>query len=121
MSFRFRHTSDRERMTEMIQSAVDSVMIETQGLVAAYRDALKDVIDDPYSMLEHVAKDRDLTKEEYKAALDAYLMEVEASPFVRATRFAVSQAFSRAAQVFDGERAFEMQRLSADIARMSKN
>lgn len=117
VAFRFRHVGDHERLMAAVQGALDSVMMETQGLIAAFKVALTERIADPYKMIEDLSKERQLTQEEYKAALDAYIAGASQDPETQGTKFGVSQAFSAASAMTDGERRFEMQRLSADVAR----
>ena len=67
-------------------------------------------IDDPASFMEKVAKDKELSQELFKAALDELVQSPDAGNL-----FGVSQAISAAAHRFDGEQSYELQRVSTDV------
>jgi len=61
--------------------------------------------------LEKQFKERNLTQEQFKAALDALIGEPE-----KDNLFGISQAVSAAAQRFQGEQSYELQRAAVQIS-----
>lgn len=108
--YRFRHIGDSERIRQAVEAAVQSTLMEAEKITAQFKTAMTKRIKDSASFIEQVAKERELTQEQFKACLDAYVGGKESQ-----TLFGVSQAFSRAAQQFKGEDSYALQRISAAV------
>jgi len=104
--FRFRHIGNKNRFQQAVSSAVESAMLGAFRITAQFQDALKKQIDKPFELIESISKNENLTVEQYKATLDAYLNEGGG------TLFDVSQSFSTAAHNFDGDESFALQRVA---------
>lgn len=108
--YRFRHTGDGDKLRQAVQAAMSDVWMNAQGIVAKYKQALQEMVDRPIDAIESVSKDRGLTQDEFKRVLESFNEEPGR------TRFELSQAFSRAAQVMESaERSFELQRVAYDV------
>jgi len=108
--YRFRHVGDADRLREVVEAAIQSTMMEAEKITAQFKAAVNKRISDPASEIERIAKENELTQEQFKAALDAFITGKETS-----TLFGVSQAFSRAAQTYQGEQSYALQRISAQV------
>ncbi|MFH1031087.1 MAG: DUF932 domain-containing protein [Chloroflexota bacterium] len=106
--FRVRHTGDHSRLSGIVKDAINSIKMEAEGLSARFKMALNTAIADPTGVVEKMARDGNLSQEAFKASLNALMGDPDAH-----TLFGVSNSFSAAAQNFDGEESFELQRMSA--------
>lgn len=110
--FRFRHTGDPERLRDHIKNALTSAETSTIKIVEEFKAAVDKKIDDAANFLENVQKDKanDMTQEQFKAALNAYLREPDPS------LYGVTNAITRAAhENFSGEARYEMERLGVRV------
>lgn len=105
-SFRFRHTGDSSRIRDAVESAIQSTKLEATKITAMFKRAIEQKIDDPFNRIEQLAKENNLTQDQFKKSLDAFMMEPEDNAF------GVSQAFSAAAHQFTGEASYDLQRVS---------
>ncbi len=114
-SFRFRHVGDSDKLRDKIRDAVESTKLEVERVIAQFKNAMTVKIEEPFQFLEEVAKDKDLSQEEFKAILNS-LME---APEEKDNLFAVANAISNAANVFDGERSYELQRVAVAVTAVN--
>ena len=111
-SYRFRHVGNVERLREKVQGAIESAKLEVERVVAQFKNALTVKIDEPFQYIERMAKDKELSQEELKAVLNSFMEASEDKDNL----FGVSQAISNAANVFEGERSYELQRIAVDVS-----
>ena len=109
--FRFRHVGSGDRLREMVTAAIESTKLEATRILAQFKDALTVAIDQPFEYLEKQFKERNLTQEQLKASLDALMGEPE-----KGNLFGISQSVSAAAQRFEGEQSYELQRAAVQIS-----
>lgn len=109
-SFSFRHVGDHDRMRGNVVKALESAKLETERILVQFKNAVNIKIDEPFVYLENLTKERDLTQEQFKAMMNSLVGEPQ-----KGNLFGISQSISAAAQQFDGEQAFDMQRLSVDV------
>jgi hypothetical protein len=109
--YRFRHVGDSDKLRDQVKAAIETTHLESTKIIAQFKASLDKAIADPFSYMEKVAKDKtnDMTQEQFKAAMDAYLLEPEAN------LYGVTNAITRAAQTFSGETRFDMERLGAKV------
>jgi len=110
--FRFRHTGDPDRLRDHVKNAIESANISTIKLVEEFKASVNKAIDAPATFLENLAKDKanDMTQDQFKAALNAYMAEPDP------TLFGVTNAITRAAHSnFTGETRYDMERLGAKV------
>jgi hypothetical protein len=69
-------------------------------------------INEPFQFIEKMAKDKDLSQEELKAVLNSFMEATEDKDNL----FGVSQAISNAANIFEGDRSYELQRIAVDVS-----
>lgn len=108
---RFRHTGDADRTRDMVKAAVEETYLESQKILTQFKASITKAIEDPYTYLERIAKDKtnDMTQDQFKAAMDAYLLEPDP------TLFGVTNALTRAAQNFQGEGKYDLERLGTKV------
>lgn len=108
---RFRHVGDPNKLRDQVKAAIDETYLESTKLLAQFRASLEKAVDDPFNYLERVAKDKtnEMTQEQFKASLDAFMLEPDNN------LFGVTNAITRAAQVFEGEARYDMQRLGSKV------
>lgn len=110
--FRFRHTGDGDNLRNKVKAAIESTYMETTKMIAQFKEALNKVINDPATYLENVAKDKgnNVTHEQYKHMLDAFLTEPENN------LYGVTNAITRTAhEHYEGERRYELERLGQKV------
>jgi hypothetical protein len=109
--YRFRHVGDSDRLRDQVKAAIESTHLESTKILAQFKASLEKAIEDPFNYMERVAKDKtnDMTQEQFKAAMDAFLIEPESN------LFGVTNAITRAAQKFEGETRFDMERLGTKV------
>ncbi len=110
--FRFRHTGDPDRLRDHVKNAIESANLTTVRLVEQFKASVNKAIDEPATFLENLAKDKsnDMTQEQFKAALNAYMSEPDP------TLFGVTNAITKAAHTnYTGETRYEMERLGAKV------
>lgn len=115
-SFRFRHVGNADRLREKIQSAVESTKLQVERVVAQFKNALTVKIDEPFSFMERIAKDKAMSQEEYKAALNSFMV----AETDKDNLYGVVQAISNAANSVSGERSYELQRIAVDVSGMTR-
>ncbi|MBA7618489.1 hypothetical protein ES703_25816 [subsurface metagenome] len=108
---RFRHVGDTDKLRDMVAASIEETFLESQKMLTQFKASLEKAVEDPYNYLERVAKDKtnDMTQEQFKAAMDAFMLEPADN------LYAVTNAITRAAQGFDGETRFGMERLGAKV------
>ena len=108
---RFRHMGDGEKLRQQIKEAIQETSIESQKMIAQFRASMDRVINEPYNYLERIVKDKNngMTVEQFKAAMDAYLLEPDP------TLYGITNAITRAAQGYEGDTRYEMQQLGAKV------
>ena len=106
---RFRHVGDTNKLRDQVTAAIDETFLESQRILTQFKASLEKAVEDPFNYLERVAKDKtnDVTQDEFKAAMDAFMLEPDAN------LFGVTNAITRAAQGFDGEQRFHLERVGA--------
>lgn len=107
--YRMRHTGDEDRLRKTVESAIKDCYMGAQGIVAKFKAALEKKIASPVDTIQSVCKEKNLTQEEFKKVLDCWGQEPGDS------HFEVSQAFSLAAQSFDAEKRYDLQRIAVDV------
>jgi hypothetical protein len=115
-SFRFRHVGDPDRLREKVQAAVESTKLETERITAQFKNALTVQIAQPFEFMEKIAKERALTQEEFKAIMNSYME----APEDKGNLYGVSQAISNAANLLEGERSYELQRVAVDVSGLTR-
>lgn len=111
-SYRFRHVGSADRLHEKVQAAIESAKLEVERVVAQFKNALTVKIDEPFKLIENVARDRNLSQEELKAILNSFMEATEDKDNL----YGVTQAISNAANIFEGERSYELQRIAVDVS-----
>lgn len=111
-SYRFRHVGTAERLHEKVQAAIESAKLEVERVIAQFKNALTVKIDEPFQLIENIAKDRNLSQDELKAVLNTFMAATEDKDNL----FGVSQAISNAANMLEGERSYELQRIAVDVS-----
>jgi hypothetical protein len=110
--FRFRHTGDGDNLRDKVKAAIESTYLETTRIIAQFKEALNKTINDPASYLENIARDKanNVTQEQYKQMLDAYLLEPDNN------LYGVVNAITRTANThYDGEDRFMLERLGQKV------
>ena len=108
---RFRHVGDSDKLRDMVGAAIEETFLESQKMLAQFKAALEKAVEDPFNYLERVAKDKtnDMTQEQFKAAMDAFMLEPDNN------LYAVTNSITRAAQGFQGDQRYDMERLGAKV------
>ena len=108
---RFRHVGDTDKLRDMVAASIEETFLESQKMLTQFKASLEKAVEDPYNYLERVAKDKtnDMTQEQFKAAMDAFMLEPADN------LYAVTNAITRAAQGFEGEGRFDLERLGAKV------
>jgi len=115
-SYRFRHVGNAERLQGKIQGAIESAKLEVERVIAQFKNALTVKIEEPFQFMEKVAKDKELSQDEFKAVLNSFMEATEDKDNL----FGVSQAISNAANIFEGERSYELQRIAVDVSGLTR-
>ena len=108
---RFRHVGDSGKLRDQVKAAIDETFLESTKMLAQFKASIDKAIDQPFEYLERVAKDKtnEMTQEDFKAALDAFMEEPENN------LFGVTNAVTRAAQWYTGEDKFHLERVGAKV------
>ena len=108
---RFRHVGDSDKLRDQVSAAIDETFLESTKMLAQFKASLERAVEDPYNYLERVAKDKtnDMTQEQFKAAMDAFMLEPDNN------LYAVTNSITRAAQGFQGDQRYDMERLGAKV------
>ena len=108
---RFRHVGDSDRLRDQITSAIDETFLESQKLLTQFKASLEKAVDDPYSYLERIAKDKtnEMTQDQFKQSMNAFLLEPDGN------LFGVTNAITRAAQGYNGDEKYGMERLASKV------
>lgn len=109
--FRMRHIGNGDKVEGMVKSAIQQAQISSEGLVAGFKRAVNVAIEEPYQVMENLAKRGEMTMEQMRSCLDAYML----APEHAGSLYGVSQAISRAAQQYTGEPRYDMQRLAGNV------
>lgn len=108
-----RHVGDRERLLGAVREAVEDATLDTERILAEFRQSLRVPIPDPLTFLTAVAREEPLlTQEDLRAALFAW----EQAGAER-TLFGVTNALSAAAQGLPGDRRYEVEALAGRVMR----
>lgn len=110
--YRFRHIGDSDRIRDHVHNAIEQTFLESTKVIAQFKASLDKAISNPYTYMENIAKDKnnDMTQEQYKASLNAFLEEPEMN------LFGITNAISKAAHIsFQGEERYDMERLSTRV------
>jgi len=103
---RFRHTGDSDRLRDAVGAAIESTYLESTKICEQFKHAIKVRIDDPATRLQKITEDHDLTQEDFKAMLDAYVLEPDRN------LYGVVNAITRHAQSKEGESQYQLQRIA---------
>ena len=108
---RFRHVGDTDKLRDQVSAAIEETYLESEKMLAQFKASLEKAVEDPYNYLERVAKDKtnEMTQEQFKAAMDAFMLEPDPN------LYGVTNAITRAAQRFDGEAKYDMERLATKV------
>ena len=108
---RFRHMGDGDSMRDKVRAAIEETQLQGERIIAQFKAAVNKAIEDPFTYLEQVAKDKNnqMTQEEFKAALDAFMLEPDP------TLYGVANAITRAAQKYAGDERWEMEKLGVKV------
>jgi hypothetical protein len=114
-SFNFRHTGDHDQMRDMIRTAIEASKLETERIIAQFKNALNVKVEEPFDFLQKTFKENNLTVEQFRASLNELMGSQD-----KDNLFGISQSISGAAKGFEGEKSYEMQRLSVEITDPSR-
>ena len=106
----FRHIGDPERIRSHVQQVIEDVQHDSERLLVKFRQSLEKQIDQPLQIINRLAEDHELTKEEYESILNSFMAEPSKS------LFGVVNAVSNSAQrCSDADRRFEMEALASSV------
>ena len=106
----FRHIGDPERIKSHVQQVIEDVQHDSERLLVKFRQSLEKQIDQPLEIINKLAEDHELTKEEYEGILNSFMAEPSKS------LFGVVNAVSNSAQrCSDADRRFEMETLASSV------
>jgi len=108
---RFRHVGDTNKLRDQVKATIEETKLESTKVLSQFKASLEKAIDDPFNYLERVAKDKtnEMTQDDFKAAMDAFLTEPEN------TLFGVTNSLTRAAQGYQGEDKYHLERVAAKV------
>jgi hypothetical protein len=108
---RFRHVGDSGKLRDQVKAAIDETHLESTKILAQFKASIDKAIDAPIEYLERIAKDKtnDMTQEDFKAALDAFMLEPDGN------LFGVTNAITRAAQWYRGEDKYHLERVGTKV------
>jgi len=108
---RFRHVGGSDKLRDQVNAAIEETFLESQKMLTQFKASLEKAVEDPYNYLERVAKDKtnDMTQEEFKAAMDAFMLAPDPN------LYGVTNAITSAAQGFQGDQRYDMERLGAKV------
>jgi hypothetical protein len=96
--FRFIHTGNEDSLRDWIRVAIEDSARSYEGLVAKWREGLRYRMENPTDAIEGIAQGRRLTREQLKAALDAYATDDTFGVTLKPTPTSIANAFTLAAQ-----------------------
>ena len=106
----FRHIGDPERIRSSVQQVIEDVKHDTERLIVKYKQSLEKELDQPMAVINQLAEEHELTKEEYEAILNCFMAEPSKK------LFGVVNAVSNSAQrCSDADRRFEMESLASGV------
>lgn len=108
-SYHFRHIGDGDSLRERVASAVESAVLEAQKVTAQFKQALEIAIDNPIERLQKVVEDNKLSKDDFNMMINSFTLEPDHN------LFGVVNAVTRTATQFDGEKAYELQRIGTKL------
>jgi len=108
---RFRHVGNTDKLRDQVAAAIEETKLESTKVLSQFKASLEKAIDDPFNYLERVAKDKtnEMSQDDFKAAMDAFLTEPEN------TLFGVTNSLTRAAQGYQGEDKYHLERVAAKV------
>jgi len=108
---RFRHVGNSNKLRDQVAAAIEETKLESTKVLSQFKASMEKAIDDPFNYLERVAKDKtnEMTQDDFKAAMDAFLTEPEG------TLFGVTNSLTRAAQGYQGEGKYHLERVAAKV------
>jgi hypothetical protein len=108
---RFRHVGDSGKLRDQVKAAIEETHLESTKILAQFKASIDKAIDAPFEYLERIAKDKtnEMTQDEFKAALDAFMDEPDNS------LFGVTNAVTRAAQWYTGEDKYHLERVATKV------
>jgi len=106
----FRHVGDPERIRSHVQQVIEDDKHDSEKLMIKFKKSLEKELAQPIEVIEKLAHDHDLSKEEYEAILSSFMNEPTKS------LFGVVNAVSNSAQkCADADRRFEMEALAGNM------
>ena len=106
----FRHIGDPERIRTHVQQVIEDVKHDSEKLMVKFKMSLEKELDQPLEVINQLAQDHDLSKEEYEAILSSFMNEPSRN------LFGVVNAVSNSAQGCpDADRRFEMEALASNL------
>jgi len=106
----FRHIGDPERIRSHVQQVIEDVKHDSERLMVKFKKSLEKELAQPLEMINELARNHDLTKDEYEAILNSFMAEPSQSLFGVVN--AVSHSAHRCA---DADRKFEMESIASNV------
>jgi hypothetical protein len=106
----YRHIGDPERIRSNVKQVIEDVKHDSEKLMVKFRQSLVKEIAQPIEMIDRLAADHELSKEEYEAILSSFMNEPSKN------LFGVVNAVSNSAQrCGDADRRFEIESLASNV------
>jgi hypothetical protein len=103
------HIGDPQRLEEHVKYMIEEAVLDSDALLAKYRQSLDIAIEEPTLALKQIAQNSALSQNEFKQLLDVYLNQPDPS------LFGIVNASTQTAQDYPAERRWEMENIAGRL------
>jgi hypothetical protein len=103
------HIGDPQRLEEHVKYMIEASVLDSDALLAKYRQSLDIAIEEPTLALKKIAQNDGLNQNEFKQLLDVYLNQPDSS------LFGIVNALTQTAQDYPAERRWEMENIAGRL------
>jgi len=103
------HVGDPQRLEEHVKYMVEETVLDTDALLAKYKQSLSVAIDNPTEALKQITEREGLSQSEFSQLLNSYLQEPYPS------LFGICNALTQTAQSYPAERRWEMENIAGKL------
>lgn len=103
------HVGDPQRLEEHVKYMIEEAVLDSDALLAKYRQSLEVAIEDPIDALKWIVKNEGLSQAEFSALLKSYLNTPDPS------LFGIVNALTQTAQEYPAERRWEMENIAGKV------